>query len=545
MQTYITPSTKQRTSSASQFGIVAIILLATALRFFQLDKWSFWIEEHHTLRLLGRFDSIIDIVSSIRPFFFLLAKPVVDLLGVGEWSLRYIPVVIGLISIPVLYWMGKRLFDHPTGFTAALLLAILPWHIYWSQNARFYSLLLLLFSVASFYFWQGLEKDRLIDVLISFVFFILAVVTHTISVLMLVNFVVYFILLKVLPIERPPGLHWRNLLPFLLLPIVGYIFYEGLLFVLGQRSVFNEIYTQFFNQSTASFIGDRSPYFFLASFISSLGTPLALLAVVGSSFLLLKRSRKGLFLSLCAYGPVLSMMFLTLVASTANRYAFMTLFFWLLLATRGIFEFYQWMRANGWGWILLPLAAIAVLLTRDPVIEDFVYYLQLNVFNVLWAAVPPVVFMIGAIVFFTKQPKRKAAPALWGAQLIAMIVITHMVIADGLYYVYQHGQRENWRSMTAVVNNNFQDGDAIYSAMYPLGNYYLEQHVYDVRNVAADLDSTLRSASRVWFIDNADMIQVFGEQFAIWAESNCQLKENGDQYMHGRFWRMRIYLCAT
>ena len=58
--------------------------------------------------------------------------------------LRSLSAVLGLVTIFLLYFLTRRLLDHRTGLVAAFLLAISPFHIWYSQEVRNYSLLILL-----------------------------------------------------------------------------------------------------------------------------------------------------------------------------------------------------------------------------------------------------------------------------------------------------------------------------------------------------------------------------------------------------------------
>src|SRR5690606_6406950 len=115
-------------------------LVAAFLRFYRLGEWSFWIEEHHSRRHSLATYSLGELLGHPRPLFYLLLKPILTTFGSSEWTARLLPAFVGTISIPVLFWLVKRIFDPWTAILSASLLAIAPWHIYWSQNARFYIL---------------------------------------------------------------------------------------------------------------------------------------------------------------------------------------------------------------------------------------------------------------------------------------------------------------------------------------------------------------------------------------------------------------------
>ena len=138
-------------------ALAAATALGGVLRFYKLGEWSFWIDEVITLRQAEPLD-VLDVFQ--QPAYRALTGSALDLFGVSEWSARMVPALVGVITIPVLYFIARRIFDDRVAMISSFLLAIAPWHIYWSQNARFYTILLLLYTLALFALYIGMEEDR-------------------------------------------------------------------------------------------------------------------------------------------------------------------------------------------------------------------------------------------------------------------------------------------------------------------------------------------------------------------------------------------------
>jgi mannosyltransferase len=66
------------------------------------------------------------------------------LFGDSEFSIRFPSLIFGVLSIGAIYQVGKLLFDARKGLIAAFLLALSTFHIYYSQEARPYSLTVFL-----------------------------------------------------------------------------------------------------------------------------------------------------------------------------------------------------------------------------------------------------------------------------------------------------------------------------------------------------------------------------------------------------------------
>src|SRR5262249_26535068 len=136
-----------QTHSWPEYALLALLtLLAAALRLYKLGEWSYFIDEFHT------WDDALQAVAnpplswfslSLHQAFSLITKLSLDTLGVRAISLRIFPCILGILTIPALYFPIKSLFDKRVALAAVFIIAVSPWHIYMSQMARLYTLLLL------------------------------------------------------------------------------------------------------------------------------------------------------------------------------------------------------------------------------------------------------------------------------------------------------------------------------------------------------------------------------------------------------------------
>ncbi len=121
--------------------ILAIILLAFAARFIHLGGDSFWFDEVFTLdtarQSLGHVLAGQDINNP--PGFHLLAFFSVQVWGTSEYALRLVSAVAGTLTVPLMFVVGSLLSNRRVGLWAALLLAVSPFHVRYSQEARAYA----------------------------------------------------------------------------------------------------------------------------------------------------------------------------------------------------------------------------------------------------------------------------------------------------------------------------------------------------------------------------------------------------------------------
>jgi mannosyltransferase len=439
-----------KSSSISQYLLLIFItIVASLLRFYKLGQWSFWIDEVYSVRDSLAIDSFAK--ASFFSLFYLLIKPVLVFLGTDEWSARLVPALIGIGSILLLYFIVKRIFSFSVAILTATLLAISPWHLYWSQNARFYTLLLLLCNLSLFAFYWGLEKDEFRYIALSFVAWVLAAGAKTTAGLLAPVFIIYVVLLRVLPFEKPPGLRPRNL-AFMLLPLIGFGIHEAFgVFYLGRQSMISSL------ELTHGY-SNHQPLRLLTSFVYHVSLPLVCLALFAGIYLLMARSRKGLLLVSGAGVPLFTILMLSSFAFTVDRYAFISLPSWIILAAVGVKEIFS--QTQKYGKVLAM--GVLVLLLVDPLSQDV------------------------------------------------------------LYYQYQNGNRPNWKEAFSIVEQHKIEGDLFSATRPEVGTYYLNQEVEWVNNIdpavitdhgqrtwfVIDSNSWVDPINQEWIQQNSELVDV-------------------------------------
>src|SRR3954471_12874114 len=63
------------------------------------------------------------------PLHLYLLLPFQAIGGMNVCTLRLPAAVGGIATVPLIFWLGRRMFDAPTGLVAAALLTLAPWHI--------------------------------------------------------------------------------------------------------------------------------------------------------------------------------------------------------------------------------------------------------------------------------------------------------------------------------------------------------------------------------------------------------------------------------
>lgn len=136
--------------------ILAVIIFGFLLRVISLNQ-SFWLDEA-TSGLVVRNFNLGEIVTKFSPgdfhppLYYLLLKVWSYIFGTSEIALRFPSILFGLLTVYLVYLIGKELFNKRIGLTAGILLATSGLHVYYSQEARMYSLVTLLISYLVYLF---------------------------------------------------------------------------------------------------------------------------------------------------------------------------------------------------------------------------------------------------------------------------------------------------------------------------------------------------------------------------------------------------------
>ena len=161
--------------------LIVILVLAVLLRLINLNQ-SFWLDEAAQAQMSSL--SLSEIWSGRArdfhpPLFYFLAHAWLTA-GASEVWLRLLPLTFGIINVYVIYLFATELFhNQKAAYLSAFFLSIAPFHIYYSQEFRSYSLLCLLGTTSMYllikqkYVWLALINALLLYTHYSSVFLII------------------------------------------------------------------------------------------------------------------------------------------------------------------------------------------------------------------------------------------------------------------------------------------------------------------------------------------------------------------------------------
>jgi mannosyltransferase len=144
--------------------VAALTILAALLRIPGLNS-GFWFDELNTVVYSVR-PPLLQVATAFpgdytHPFYGVMAQGTVAAFGEHPWSVRLPAVLFGIATIPVLYLLTSAVSTKLEGVLAALLLTVSYHHVWFSQNARGYTVLSFVVVLSTLLCVSMLRQPRL------------------------------------------------------------------------------------------------------------------------------------------------------------------------------------------------------------------------------------------------------------------------------------------------------------------------------------------------------------------------------------------------
>jgi 4-amino-4-deoxy-L-arabinose transferase-like glycosyltransferase len=142
--------------------IIALTLIAFFLRIYRVGFLSLWVDEYvHAVRAEGFIHGkplFADDNNGILLTVFVALSYLV--FGVTEFAARLPSAIFGALLIPLLYFLGKLLFNREIGFVAAFLGTISLYEIFWSRVSRNYASFAFAYLLLVIIFYLAFESGK-------------------------------------------------------------------------------------------------------------------------------------------------------------------------------------------------------------------------------------------------------------------------------------------------------------------------------------------------------------------------------------------------
>ena len=433
-------------------AILLFILAGGAvLRFYGLSSESFWFDETYSVWVARHSVAWHITLSTQRifpPLYYLLLHFWLAL-GSSEFVVRMLSALMGLGSIVAIYALANRLFDVRVGLLSALLLAISPLHIWYSQEARMYVLVVALGACSAYFMLLALREGRFWHWLIYVLSTAMAMNAHYFA-LFLVPFQNIYVLYWLFQPSARRGI-WRR---WLLSQVA-----VALLSVIGLAGIFSAESSYWWGLLDtwhgAPTLGDLTSLVFSFSLGTTVGGPQVYLG--------------GLLLfGFCAAWSLVAFKGRRVSLSVDDGLVFSLLY------------------------LLVPIGAVFVLSQ----------YRSSWVLRYLFPFLPPYCIIVARGI--SRMPGRLAKSLLAGA----IVLVSLWPIAN----IYRYQQKEDWRGSVQYISAQEQPGDVLLMVdediWIPFEHYYrgsmyhmnVSRAVTDRDFLMARVGLAASSYRRIWLV---------------------------------------------
>ena len=185
---------------------LAIFAVAVFLRLYHLGMEELWLDEALTAHLINQTDWTLPVEHNTPPLYYTVLRLWSLAAGNSEFALRFVSALLGSFFVLATIWMGKEVFNSSVGVWSGLFVAVNPVAIYYAQEARTYTLLLLLLSLVYTNLWKAVTRNSMKNWLLFCVCALLSLYSHYFAALALVPTAV---LLLLWPTDERKDLRWR------------------------------------------------------------------------------------------------------------------------------------------------------------------------------------------------------------------------------------------------------------------------------------------------------------------------------------------------
>ena len=244
-----------------------IMIIGVIPRFYHLGYENVWIDECFSLKEAERL-SFWDALISIKeentnpPFSFLFIRYWIMIFGDSDFRIRFPFALMGTISIIVIYFVGKELFNSKVGLVSSIIMSLSMVHVLYSQEARPYAIFTLTTLLSLLYYIRIMKYGKFREYTYYIIPTIIFLYTHYFSIFTLfMQNIVFFLYYKRFKVSIRNWFCMQSIIAFSCIPILWFL-----------KKQFNTTQIAIFGQFT-------SKYGFMSVF-SEMGVLLVILPVL-------------------------------------------------------------------------------------------------------------------------------------------------------------------------------------------------------------------------------------------------------------------------
>jgi 4-amino-4-deoxy-L-arabinose transferase-like glycosyltransferase len=182
---------------SSPILLTLLIILGLIVRLYDLDGESIWTDEGHTI-----YGAALNPEELIKensrdnhpPLYSLILHYWMDIVPHTPFYLRLLSVIFGVLSIFLIYEVGRELIDKNVGLISAFLLSLSVFHIYFSQEVRSYAFVVVLILLSFLIFIKLIKNPTSYRIILFIIINVLLLYTHFLGWFILLAQNVYYLI---------------------------------------------------------------------------------------------------------------------------------------------------------------------------------------------------------------------------------------------------------------------------------------------------------------------------------------------------------------
>ncbi|MCD4686729.1 MAG: glycosyltransferase family 39 protein [Anaerolineae bacterium] len=158
-------------SSHTWTRLAAVLLLALGLRLINLGGRTLWYDEAFAVLFAETgWDAMIDGTltqdeggaAEEHPLLYYQSLYYwMDIFGQSVAAVRLYSALLGVLTVGAVFVLARDWFGEQTALAAALITAIAPFHVQYTQETRMYALMALSLTLATWVYWRAWQRDRI------------------------------------------------------------------------------------------------------------------------------------------------------------------------------------------------------------------------------------------------------------------------------------------------------------------------------------------------------------------------------------------------
>lgn len=181
-----------------EISLFLFIILGASLRLWHLSEQSYWMDEGYTINAVI---SVVENGSTVLdsgqyyscPTYCYPTAFIVEQFGDSPENYRLLSALAGIVFIGMIFFIVHNLLTTHIALLTTFFVTFSYWQIAWSRQARWYTLFVLFFWLALYFFYQTRKKDHNVtkNGILTFIFTLLAIFTHGLGYLLPLIFIIW------------------------------------------------------------------------------------------------------------------------------------------------------------------------------------------------------------------------------------------------------------------------------------------------------------------------------------------------------------------